>query len=117
VVGTLLCVLPASAQPTAIPTQSLAWTYQNASAQLVDRFEVSYDDGAWTGAGLQMVTGVADLFFAPLPALITGTHTVRVRACNAAGCSDPSDVFTFRMVAGVPIMVNGPFSIIETPPQ
>ena len=112
----LLCVCHAWAQTTATPGQSLAWEHATADAELVTRFEVSYDQAASVGVGRTRHPTLANTFYAPLPALITGSHTVTVRACNANGCSIPSAVFTFSMVAGVPsIVAAGSIVIIATP--
>ena len=101
----------------ATPGQSLAWSHPTASAELVTRFETKYDAAAvYTDVGVVAHPTLADTYYAPLPSLVTGSHTVVVRACNANGCSADSTVFTFSMVAGVPTVISGgSILIIQTP--
>lgn len=111
----LLSSVILSAQ-TATPGQSLAWNHPTADAELVTRFEVNYDGGAYTDVGRTAHPTLADTFYAPIPALTTGSHTVVVRACNSNGCSDDSGVFVFSMVAGTPTVIDsGSILIIQTP--
>ena len=118
----LLCLLFVLALPglvsaqTATPGQSLAWDFPTASAELVTRFEVNYDGTGYVSVGLVPHPTTANQFYAPIPALVTGQHTVLVRACNAAGCGPDSALFTFPMVAGAPSAVpSGSVTIIPTP--
>lgn len=111
-----LVAVPAFAQ-TATPNQSLSWEAPSASAEMVTRFEVKYDNGSYTDVGMVPVPGQPNRYYAPLPALITGQHTVVVRGCNAAGCGpDSTPTFTFTMVAGVPTVIQGGTIMIITTP-
>lgn len=116
-----ILVVPSSvwAQATALPSQSLAWTYSTAeiAAQLINRFEVKYDNGAYTSISVRAVPNQTDLYWDPLPALTSGPHTVVVRACNPNGCGDDSDVFNFNMVAGRPTGKASGIQIIATPQE
>lgn len=116
VIAWLLLTGVAVAQP-ALPTQSLAWDYpdDDVVAFAVDRFEAAYDGGAYVDAGLASLG--PDSWSVPLPPLITGPHTVTVRACNAIGCSaDSTPPFAFDMVADVPPVVDGgTVRIVGTP--
>ena len=105
------------AAQTAIPGQSLAWSFPTASAELVTRFEVNYDNTGYVSAGFTAHPTTANQFYATIPALTTGQHSVQIRACNAAGCGpDMTTPFTFSMVAGVPTVVqSGSVLIIQTP--
>lgn len=101
---------------TATPGQSLAWAHPTADAELVTRYETNYDAAGYVDVGRVAHPTLADTFSAPIPALVTGMHTVVVRACNAAGCSADSAPFTFAMVAGVPTVIDaGTILIIQTP--
>lgn len=114
----LLCLLVQSAwAQTATPGQSLAWEHPTASAELVTRFETNYDGAGYVDVGMVAHPTLADTFYAPIPALMTGAHSVVVRACNTNGCSaDSSPAFSFSMVAGTPTVVAaGSILIIQTP--
>lgn len=101
---------------SATPGQSLAWTHPAADAELVTRFETNYDAGGYVDVGRVAHPSAPDTFYAPLPALVSGSHTVTVRACNDNGCSADSAPFTFSMVAGVPTVIDsGSILIIQTP--
>ena len=101
---------------TATPGQSLAWSHPTAAAELVTRFETNYDGAGYVSAGLVAHPTLADTFYAPIPALVTGSHSVVVRACNVAGCSADSTPFAFSMVAGVPTIISGGSILIITTP-
>ena len=101
---------------TATPGQSLAWSHPTAAAELVTSFETKYDGGAYVTVGVVTHPTLPGVYYAPIPALVTGPHTVVVRACNAAGCSADSTALSFSMVAGVPTVVSGgSILIIQTP--
>lgn len=101
---------------TATPNQSLAWSHPTAAAELVTRFELNYDNAGWVDVGKVAHPTTANQFYAPLPALVSGSHSVVVRACNVNGCAAASGAFTFQMVAGVPTVVqSGSILIITTP--
>lgn len=104
------------AQPNATPNQSLAWSHPTADAEAVTRFETNYDEGGYVSVGRVRHPSLVDTFYAPLPSLAAGSHTVVVRACDDSGCSASSAPFAFSVVAGVPTVVTpGSIMIIQTP--
>lgn len=91
--------------PVATASQSFAFDYKDAdlTAAGVIRFEEQVDSGAWIAIGIppkandaQTPAG-ASTYAAPIPALVTGAHTVAFRACNAQICSDPSSAMAFTL--------------------
>ncbi len=108
-----------AAQQSVLPTQSLAWDHDQVVAELVDHFEINIDGNGYVDVGLvSIVTGIgADSWTTPLPVLVTGLHSVVVRACNPNGCSLDTEPFNFTMVAGVPTpVIDGSVRIIDSPP-
>ena len=115
-VGLFVIMASMAVAQTATPGQSLAWSHPTAAAELVTHFETKYDGGAYVNVGIVAHPTLTSTYYAPIPALTTGGHTVIVRACNAAGCSADSTAFAFSMVAGVPTVVSGgSILIIQTP--
>lgn len=112
--GLLLSVLPADAQQARL----LAWDHPTSEiqAQIVTRFEVRYDGGAWVDVGMTphprgaQTPPEKESFAAPVPALVPGTHTADVRACNSTMCGDASSVlsFVFDVKPGTPSGVRFP---------
>lgn len=84
----------ALAQPTPVlPTSQLAFDHD---AIDTDTYELRVDAGAF---GVVAVTpDGAGVFTLAMPALTPGAHELSVRACGPAGCSDPSNVLTVRLV-------------------
>lgn len=114
---TLLLAAVAWSQ-VATPSQSLGWSHPSATADAVTHFEANWDNTGYVNVGKNGHPTIVDVFYTPLPALITGSHTVVVRACNIVGCSPDSTPYTFDMVAGEPQAVDGTtIVIIPTPPQ
>lgn len=116
IVLALLVPVLCLAQTQALPTQSLAWDYLDADVEAfsVSRFETAYDGGAYVDVGL--VAFAPDAYTTPFPALITGLHTVVVRACNTSGCGPDSAPFAFEMRVGIPPTVDGTtIRIVPTP--
>ena len=115
-IGFLALVTVSARAQTALPGQSLSWLDATVAAELVSRFETKYDTGPYVDVGRVAHPTMADRYYAPIPALMTGSHTVVVRACNPNGCSADSAPLTFVMVAGVPTRLDaGSFLIIQTP--
>jgi hypothetical protein len=112
-----LCVVCLSVVVTAqtqviIGTERFAWDYPDAdlASGAVTRFEVKYDDGAFTSVGIP--TETADIpggktYKVQFSALKPGTHTVTARACNVDVCSEPMAPLGF-VLAVVPSIPSNP---------
>lgn len=80
----------------------LAWDHPTSEvqAQIVTRFEVRYDSGPWVDVGMvPHPSGPAtpsshSAFSSPVPALVPGSHTASVRACNVTACTE-SPILSF----------------------
>ena len=66
-----------------------AWDYFESDLNLhgVTHFETSVDGGLGVDVGLVPVPNEAEAYYTPVPSTPTGSHTFRVSACNAGGCS------------------------------
>ena len=98
VIATLLLLTQLSVQ------QPSAFEFDYLDADLttgsVTRFEMQIDDGAWGSIGIPTDTAPISggrTYRVPVPALVPGDHTVRIRACNVDVCSTAA-VLTFRLI-------------------
>lgn len=82
-----------------LPTEAYAFEFPDAALldEAIDRFEVSYDSGAFQTLGLpaKVSTSGGISKYKLIPPQTTGTHTFSLRACNAAGCGPSSAPFAF----------------------
>jgi hypothetical protein len=113
-------VAPVQAQspppPVATASQSFGFDYKDSdlSASVVTRFEMAIDAGAYVSVALPPVANDAltptgsSTYKVPIPALVTGTHTVKYRACNASLCSTDSPVLTFVLAVQPPTPQTAP---------
>ena len=91
----LLAPVAAAAQPTPVlPTSQLAWDHDGVDT---DGYELQVDGGDWTAVATSPGEGPG-VFIAAMPSLTPGSHTLAVRACGLAGCSEGSEVLTVRLV-------------------
>ena len=106
-----LYAVPAFAQPPiAAATQSFAFDYKTTdlTASAVVRFELQVDGGAWVNVNIPATSDDAQTpvgshsYAVPIPALVTGNHTVSFRACNVQLCSDPMTPFAFTLAVKPP---------------
>lgn len=96
----LLGVSARAQQPVPLlPTEAFAFEFPDAalSAENIDRFEVSYDVGAFASLGLPSKLSTANGIskYKLIPPQTSGTHTFSLRACNAVGCGPVSAPFAF----------------------
>ena len=91
--------------PVVGPTDAIGFDYPDAdlATYVVNRFEASYDSGAWNSINIPPVAAVIGgvTTYRVVPPQASGNHTVAFRACNAVGCSGSSGPFAFA-VLGVP---------------
>lgn len=96
--------------PVAVASQSFGFDYviANLSTFSVVRFEQQIDGGAWVSVAIpptandpQTPVG-SNTYKTPIPALVTGNHTVAFRACNAQVCGDPGLSLTFTLAVKPP---------------
>jgi hypothetical protein len=88
--------------PTIGPLDAIGYDYADTDLVLyeVNRFETQYDGGAWVAIGLPVAfvaNGVTT--YKTVPPYTNGTHSVNVRACNAAGCGPASLPFAFAVLS------------------
>jgi hypothetical protein len=89
------------------PTYKLTWDHDGIN---VSQWTVTIDDGLASGVvptpmgGACALDGTICSWQIPFPALTPGTHTLRVSACNVAGCgvSEPFAVVVV-VVPGPPV--------------
>lgn len=99
-------------------SRSVAWDYNdtNVPPATLMGFEVQFDAGVWVNTGVPIVqpTPTIVTYRYTIPTLPAGNHNAIVRACNAEGCSPPSNLLTWRIWGPVP---NTPFNprIIPNP--
>ncbi len=89
--------------PTLSPTEAVGFDYTDAdlATYAVSRFEAAYDGNAtYTSIGM-VVSSTANgvTTYKTTPPQTSGTHTVNVRACNAAGCGAASVPFAFVVLS------------------
>ena len=93
-------LLPLPQPPVVLlPTEAFAFEFPDAAltSEGIDRFEVSYDAGAFASLGLppklSTVNGISK--YKLIPPQTSGTHSFSLRACNAVGCGPASSPFAF----------------------
>lgn len=87
--------------PIFSPGDALGWDYLDADVATyqVNRFEVQYDNGAWTAAGMDTVASANGVTtYKTTPTVGNGTHQAVVRACNVSGCGGASSPFAFAVL-------------------
>lgn len=103
-VATLLIAAadPAAAQtpPPVTPGATLLFDHDGLN---VASWDMQLDTGAWTtvspvrGDRIGTTTPAVYAWAVPFPAATPGAHTLKIRACNIAGCA-VSDPYAFQMV-------------------
>jgi len=96
--------------PVATASQSFGFDYKDSdlSASAVTRFEMAIDAGTYVSVNIPPIANDAltptgsSTYKVPIPALVTGQHTVKFRACNASLCSADGPVLTFVLAVQPP---------------
>ena len=96
----LVAPLSAAAQPAVTPGALLFFDHDGVN---VASWGLQVDAGEWVsiaptkGGQVGTTTPAVYTYSVPFPAATPGAHTLKLRACNIAGCSD-SDPFAFQMI-------------------
>ena len=100
--------------PVATASQSFGFDYKDTdlAAFSVVRFEQQIDAGTFATVAIPPKANDAltpagfSTYKTPIPALLTGNHSVVFRACSASVCGDPSTPFAFELAVKPPKTTN-----------